>query len=72
MENEVSVYKPSYVIRLFDDEQIKIDGDRYSKIEKVLLDTDVKFIKIGDKIINSNQIKDITKAKQPKKFPYTN
>jgi len=68
----VQEYKENYVVRLFDDEQVKIDEDRYEKLEQILLDTDVKFIKIGDRLINTNQIKDVTKVKPPKAFPYTN
>ena len=61
MENEVSVYKPTYVLRRFDDEEVKITPDQYNGLETALLDSDVRFIKVGDTIINANSIKEVIK-----------
>jgi hypothetical protein len=56
--NEVSVYKPIYWIERFGEEDaIKVTPEQYEGLEKVLLDSDVKFIKVGDEIINSASIK---------------
>ena len=72
MANEVSVYNEDYFIEYFSSEKpVKIDEQQFDNLEKALLDTDVKFIKIGDNIINASAIKQVTKVKA-KKFPYTN
>ena len=72
-KKEVSVYKANYWIERFgDDEPLKISGEQYTGLEKVLLDTDMKFIKVGDEIINTNSIKRVFKeAQKPKTDIYS-
>lgn len=64
-EKGVSVYKPVYWIERFgEDEAIKISSEQYAGLERALLDTDMKFIKVGDEIINTNSIKRVFKEAQ--------
>lgn len=66
MSHEVCVYKENYWIKRYseDDEAIKITKEQYEGLERALLDTQAKFVKIGDMIIAVNSIKEVVKIAQ--------
>lgn len=68
MENEVSVYNPKYYLERYEGEQIKLSKEQYEGLEKVLLDSDMKFVKIGDKIISTSSVKEVGIIKQREPF----
>lgn len=72
MPNEVSVYKAKYYIERFDEsDALKITEEQYQGLEKVLLDSNMKFVKIGDQIINTGSIKRVLKvAEKPNTEKY--
>lgn len=71
MSHEVCVYKEDYYIKRYDkeDETIKISQDQYEGLEKVLLDSNMKFVKIGDRIIATSSIKEVEKVVQKTTTP---
>jgi len=63
MSKEVSVYKADYYIEFFGSEEaLKLDEKQYQGLEKALLDTDMKFVKVGDDIIACSSIKRVAKV----------
>lgn len=70
MTNEVTEYKDRnyYVQRQGEEKTIVIDRAQYENIEKVLIDTNAKFIKIGEKIIAVSSIREVGKLKKQEPF----
>lgn len=70
MTSEVIEYKDRsyYVQRQGDEKTIVIDKEQYDNIEKILIDTNAKFIKIGEKIIAVSSIREVGKLKKQEPF----
>lgn len=64
-ENALSVYKEvCYISRFNDEEPISITQTQYEGLEVQLADPNVKFVKVGNRIINISSIKEINKVVQ--------
>ena len=61
MTNAVIEYKENYFLRTFDKESLQITKEQFESLEKILLDTNAKFVKIGEHIINTSAIKEVYK-----------
>jgi hypothetical protein len=68
MENEVSVYSPKYYLDRYEGDPLKLTKEQYDGLERVLLDSEMKFVKIGDKIISTSSVKEVGVIKQREPF----
>ena len=60
MENALSKYEENaYISRFREEDSIKITKEQFTALEGQLAKSDVRFVRIGNKIINVNDIKEV-------------